>query len=61
MQYAATVGQKRDKYPKAWDSNYEPYLGRFYSQYQNTTLHTSKACMSFHFGINGKSRSRLVV
>jgi hypothetical protein len=61
---AATVGRKRDggKYPKTWDSNYGSYPGRFYSQYQNTTLpYSSRACMSFHFGINGKSRSRLLV
>jgi hypothetical protein len=43
------VGQKRDvgKYPKTWDSNYESYPGRIYSQYQNTTLHTplEQACL----------------
>ena len=64
VQHAATMGQKRegDKYPKTWDSNCGSYPGRIYSQYQNTKIsYSSRTCMSFHFGINGKIRSQLLV
>jgi hypothetical protein len=64
VQHAATVGQKRDggKYPKTWDSNYGSYPGRFCSVHiKHHTSYSSRACISFHFGINGKSRSRLLV
>jgi hypothetical protein len=60
---AATVGRKRDgdKYPKTWDSKRVLSGALLQSISKRHTSYSSRACMSFHFGINGRSRSRLLV